>query len=170
MYLSDAITARAATDTGARDPDSLLGCLLFMEARGTEKALAKLIKSRSVTTLLDKARAGEAGRVEAFLGDEFRSAPLADPDGLLPSKWKRDLVAMMLRPDGALTSDVNDVLAETGLGFEVHEVMKMLRRDLKDLGVAVHAERMDRVNAFRFRITGNDAWRMQKIISNGWSL
>ena len=43
MYLSEAITARAATDTGARDPDSLLGCLIWTEAGGTEKNLAKLI-------------------------------------------------------------------------------------------------------------------------------
>jgi hypothetical protein len=169
MYLSEAITARAATDTGARDPDSLLGCLMWTEAGGTEKRLAKLIRSRSVTNLLDKARAGEAGRVPAFTGEEHQAEVLDFPDGLVPIRWKRDVLALLLRPDGATTDDMETLLAPVGSWNSAMAIAR-LRLDLKPFSIKIDSRRFEGRNDFKYRITGTSAWRLQKIIANGWSL
>lgn len=171
MYLSEAITARAATDTGARDPDSLLGCLIFAEAGGTEKNLAKLIKSRSVADLLDKARAGQAGRVPAFNGQENRHEVIDFPSGILPQRWKRDLVALLLRPDGVLTHEVIQSLASNNASAEdAGKIVYQIKLELRPFSVGIESRRIDGSHTYRFKITGTSAWRMQKIIANGWAL
>lgn len=165
MSLALAIEARA----GAKDPDSLLGSLIFLEAGGAEKRLARLMGSRSVSNLIERAREGTAGRVPAFTGEEHRVEVIDFPDGLLPSRWKRDLVTMLLRPDGATTEEIETYFAGGG-SYSSAKAIDQLRTDLKAFSVKVDSQRFEGRLDYRFKISGTSAWRMQKIIANGWSV
>lgn len=165
MSLALAIEARA----GAKDPDSLLGSLIFLEAGGAEKHLARLMGSRDVSNLIVRAREGSAGRVPAFQGTEQSREVLDFPDGLLPIRWKRDVVAMLLRPDGVTTDELEDYFAEGG-HYSSAKAIDQLRSDLKPFSVKLDSQRFEGRLDYRFKISGTSAWRMQKIIANGWAL
>lgn len=169
MNLAHVIAGRVAA-TGARDPDTLHGLLLLEELGNSQKKLCKATKRRTISELLDKARNGEAGKVDAFYGDELRREPIDFPDGLMARKWKRELVALLLRAGGAVTADVEAMLVECEPSLCSADAITEIRRELKPLGVKVDSYRVPGQLAFRFQITGRSAWRMQKIIANGWSL
>lgn len=161
--LSTAIAARG----GSRDPDTMFGCLVYIEAGGTMKQLNKLAKSRVIHGFVERARNGEIGRVAAFKGDEFRQVEF--PDGLFAIRWQRDLICLLLRPDGVSTEEAETVLATMGQ-WNAPMAMKRLREELKPFSIKIDSQRFEGCNAFSYRISGTSAWRMQKIISNGWAL
>lgn len=165
MHLSEAISARA----GAKDPDSLLGSLIYLEAGGPVKRLARLMGSRDVSNLIERAREGSAGRVPAFQGTEQSREVVDFPDGLIPIRWKREVVAMLLRPDGTNTDELEDYFANGG-HYSSAKAIDQLRSDLKPFSVKVDSQRFEGRNDYRFKISGTSAWRMQKIIANGWAL
>lgn len=161
--LSTAIQSRA----GSRDPDSLFGCLIYLEAGGTIKQLNKLAKSRVIQGFVEKARNGDVGRVEAFKGDEFQLVEF--PDGLFAIRWQRELLALLLRPDGVSTDEIETAMATMGQ-WNAPMAISRLRIELKPFSIKIDSDRIEGRNDFRYRITGTSNWRMQKIISNGWSL
>lgn len=169
MELAPAIAARAATPTGARDPDSLFGALIYLEAGGDERRLAKLMGIRSLGEVIDRARGGEVGRVDAFKGDEYRQEVLDYPDGLFAIAWQRQVIALLLRPDGATTADLDMALVAHG-AWNAAMAVSRLRIELKPFAIKVESTRFPGRNDFNYRIAGTSAWRMQKIISNGWSV
>ncbi|KQU96464.1 hypothetical protein [Devosia sp. Root105] len=172
MNLVTVITDRYAT-TGARDPDSLHGLLFLAEQGAPIQKLARLVRSRSLVSLLDRARQGSVGRVPAVTGDEHRAEVVDFPDGLMPVRWKREVVALLLRSDGVSTSEILDLAVRLGvesIGDNAGSLVRMLRDDLKPFSIGIESEKVEGSNAFRFKITGTSAWRMQKIIANGWAL
>ena len=169
MELAPAIAARAASSTGARDLDSLLGALIFLEAGGDERRLAKLMGTRSVASVVSRARDGGVGRVAAFSGDEFRQEVVDFPEGILAVGWQREIVGMLLRADGATTEEIEVALAPVG-AWNTPMAITRLRIELKPFGVKIDSERFAGRLDFHYRIAGHSAWRMQKIIANGWSV
>lgn len=169
MTLSDTISTRYRR-SGGRDPDTLHG-LLFITERGAETVkIAPLMHSRpeKISALLERAREGHAGRVPHDQSERGDDIPLDDPDGLYPSKWRRALIAMMLRPDGATNLEFSDFLEANGASHDVTYAVQILRSDLKVNGISFGLERVG--SQFRYRIVGRNNWRMQKIIANGWAL
>lgn len=165
MSLAHAIEARA----GAKDPDSLLGSLIFLEAGGAEKRLARLMGTGSVTSLIERAREGAVGRVPAFQGTDQSREVVDFPDGLIPIRWKREVVAMLLRPDGSTTDELETYFS-AGSSYNSAKAIDQLRSDLKPFSVKVDSQRFEGRLDYRFKISGTSAWRMQKIIANGWAL
>lgn len=166
MNLSTVLTSRRA-ETGGRDPDTLHGLLYLAEAGAKLGDMARLVGNRSLGKLLDKARCGDAGRVEAFKGTDHRAEFIDFPDGILPVRWKRDIIMGLLRADGLTTSDIEDMLVH--IAFESGTAISRLRQDLKVFGVGFEVWQGPG-NSYRYRMMGRNAWRMQRIIANGWSL
>jgi hypothetical protein len=171
MNLSHAISRRFTT-TGGLDPDTLHGLLYAIEDHKiTERFAARTmgIPATNVVKALDRARAGGMERVPACYGDarEVRE-PL--PEGLFPHKWKRSLIALMLAAGGTHTAEIEASLQADARFSDPARAVRDIREDLKAFDVKVTANRIEGTFAFRYRITGNDAWRMQKIIANGWAL
>lgn len=166
--------SRRVEHSGARDPDSLHGLLYLIEAGNSERKISELLDLRlsRLEGWLARAREGHAGRVIPSNGDAERDpdAPFEDPDGLLPSRWQREVIKLMLRPDGATNLELEQVLAASGTWHEMGHALKRLRAEFKVIGVAFVSSRTEASNQFRYRIIGNDAWRLQKIIANGWAL
>lgn len=165
---------RRVEASGARDPDSLHGLLYLIEAGNSENQISKLLDLRPsrLEGWLTRAREGHAGRVIPSNGDAERDpdAPFEDPDGLLPSRWQREVIKLMLRPDGATNLEIEQVLAVSGTWHAMGDALKRLRAEFKAIGVAFGSSRIGSANQFRYRIIGRDAWRLQKIIANGWAL
>lgn len=168
MNLATVITDRF-NSTGARDPDSLHGLLYIVEQGAKLKEVAKLVHSRSLDSIFERAREGSVGRVPAFTGEEHQAEVLDFPDGLVPIRWKRDVLALLLRPDGATTDDMETLLAPVGSWNSAMAIAR-LRIDLKPFSIKIDSRRFEGRNDFKYRITGISAWRLQKIIANGWAL
>jgi hypothetical protein len=171
MDLAIAIHRRVEI-SGARDPDSLHGLLYLIEGGNSERKISKLLDLRlsRLEDWLTRAREGHAGRVIPSNGERDPDVPTQDPDGLLPSKWQRAITALMLRPDGATNVEIEHSLSEFGAWHSTPDALKRLRAEFKVIGVAFVSSRTEASNQFRYRIIGNDAWRLQKIIANGWAL
>ena len=172
MNLVTVLADRRAA-TSCQDPDTLHGILFSLETDAQRAANApiiyRILKNRR---LLELAREGRVGRVPAFAGDDGKVSQVAKefPDGLFPVRWKRELIAAMLRAGGIVTADLNALLAECGaVHMSSSEAMHILRQELRIFSVEVESERRDS-GAFNYRIIGQAAWRMQKIIANGWSV
>lgn len=164
------VLAHRIESSGATDPDSLHGLLCLCEGRETPETLAPRLKRspERVSHLLDRARAGDAGRVRpAHMVVDGETEQL---DGLLPARWKREVVAMMLRPDGATMLEIDMAIIGAGYQSRPSHALQRIRDDLKILGVKVEARVLNACGRSSYRIIGRDAWRMQKIIANGWAL
>ena len=170
MSLATVITERYER-TAAEDPDTIHGLLYIVEQGADQRKICKLVHSRSLDRLFDKARAGLLDKVAAFNGDRPIGEVYDFTEGILPLKWKRDLVAMLLRPDGALTTDILLMLRDCGTpGYDPGKAVSVLRRDLRPFRVVIEAQPSGGGHNYRFRIAGMHAWRMQRIIANGWSV
>lgn len=162
--------ARRASTDGILDPDSMLG-LLMLEEMGinVSRVAMKLgVEPKRVEAGMAGARDGMIGKVMHYTGERLTRA--VRYSGLLAAPWKRDLIEMMLRADGASTVQVEDMMDGYGRSGPTSEAVFELRRELKEIGVGLDSEKLNAGLAHRYRITGNDAWRMQKIIANGWEL
>jgi hypothetical protein len=160
------VLSRRFKSTGLVDPDSLHGLLMLDEVG---KLDAQALRYPDAACLLARAREGRAGRVPpahmSVSGDD-KSPPLP---GLFSRLWMRQVIAMMLRPDGATTFQITDTLTELGFIRSTADAVSQLRADLRMLGVSIEATPLTG-HAQRYQITGRDAWRMRKIIANGWAL
>lgn len=172
MSLATVLADRRAA-TSCKDPDTLHGILFSLETEEQRAANAPtIIGMLPNLKLIDRARAGEVGRVPAFVGDDGKLGRAARefPDGLFPLRWKREVIAALLSADGIDTSALANLLIECGIvNISTAEAMYALRQELKPFSVETHSELIDRGQS-RYRIIGRSAWRMQKIIANGWSV
>lgn len=160
------VLSRRFKDTGLTDPDSLHGLLMLDEVGRLD---AQAVRYPYAASLLPEAREGRVGRVppaHLFGVDDEKSPPLP---GLFSRLWMRQIIALMLRPDGATTSQLAASLDEIGFLRSTADAVAQLRYDLKVLGIALTSSPLAG-HAQHYRIAGNDAWRMQKIIANGWAL
>jgi len=90
--------------------------------------------------------------------------------GLFPRAWMREIIAMMLRPDGVTSAQINDAMFDKAATMGGPATMaSRVRAECRVFHVEIEAERGEG-NSFRWRIAGNHAWRMQRIIANGWAL
>jgi len=169
MNLAATITNRV--EAGAlHSPDTLHGLLFLVEQRADEAALAKLTgTTRSqLAELLTTARAGDAGRVPPVNARHHIERGERLP-GLLPRLWQRAVVALVLRPDGATSTEVAGALEEFGRFQSCADAMSTLRAELRDLGVKIESAPVGD-GFYRYRIIGRHNSRLQKIIANGWAL
>lgn len=170
MNLVTVLADRRAA-TSCKDPDTLHGILFSLETE-QQRVQHQTIIDRMMPnrTLIAKARAGEVGRVPAFQGEKDARQVREFPDGLFPLRWKRDLISALLSADGIDTTALGVLLHDCGVTHQsTAEAMYQLRQDLKPFSVDTHSELIDR-GRYRYRIVGRSAWRMQKIVSNGWSV
>jgi len=171
MNLVTVLADRRAA-TSCQDPDTLHGILFSLETDAQRAANApviyRMLKNRQ---LLEKAREGAVGRVPAFAGNVFRSdVAIEFPDGLFPSRWKRETIAAMLRPDGVTTPALAVLLDQCGaVRLNTANAVHELRKELRVFSVDVEHQVVGG-HVHLYRIIGQPAWRMQKIISNGWSV
>ena len=127
--------------TAAEDPDTLHGLLYLLEQGVDKRQLCRLVHTRSLDRILDKARAGLLERVDAFKGERAIGEVYDFSDGILPLRWKRELVALLLRPDGALSTDVLLMLRDCGTpGYDPGKAVSVLRRDLRPFRVVIVGE------------------------------
>lgn len=154
--------------TGARDPDSLHGLLYLVEGGNSPSTIGGMIHERNIGGLLERARKGQVGRIEAFRGSEHRHEVIDFPDGLIPYRWKREIVALCLSANGATTTDIAAILTTCNVHRE--DPIKVIRADLSSFNVTIDGEQIPGQPQYRYRILGRCAWRMQKIIGNGWTL
>lgn len=170
MSLSTVLADRRAA-TSCKDPDTLHGILFSLETEAQRAAHQPVIdRMMPNRTLIAKARAGEVGRVPAFQGEKDARQVREFPDGLFPLRWKRDLISALLSADGITTPGLLAMLHECGAAhMSTAEAMHVIRTDLRPFSVEVEGIRLEH-GEFRYRIIGRSAWRMQKIIANGWSV
>lgn len=115
MNLVTVLADRRAA-TSCQDPDTLHGILFSLETDAQRAANAPVILGmlRNLK-LIQRAREGQVGRVPAFQGQKDTRAAPEFPDGLFPLRWKRDLIAALLRADGISTPGMSDLLNECGV-------------------------------------------------------
>ena len=152
------------------EPDTMLGILYFAETGYSTYQFAKIFRCRpsSVSKAIDAARLGQCGRVAPANAVAIRHE--AEFDGLLPHRWKRAGVALMLRPDGATMAELADAFLADGYHTDTSHGVQTLRAELKELSVKIDAVQIHGSGRSSYRITGRSAWRMQTIIGNGWAL
>ena len=152
------------------DPDTMLGLLYFAESGYSPNYFAQLFSRRpsTVSKAIDAARLGQGGRVPPVNAGEQRVE--AELEGLLPHRWRRSGVALMLRPDGATMAELGDAFLADGYQTDTGHGLQVIRDELKVLGVKIEATRIHGSGRSSYRITGHSAWRMQTIIANGWAL
>lgn len=170
MNLVTVLADRRAA-TSCKDPDTLHGILFSLETK-QQRAQHQTIIDRMMPnlTLIERARAGNVGRVPAFQGEKDARQVREFPDGLFPLRWKRDLISTMLSAEGITTPDLSTMLHECGAtNMSTAEAMRVIRTDLRPFSVDVEAVSLEH-GEFSYRIVGRSAWRMQNIISNGWSV
>lgn len=171
MNLATVLADRHAV-TSCKDPDTLHGILFSLETEDQRTAHQSVIdRMMPNRVLLAKARAGEVGRVTAFAGEELRAQRAMEfPDGLFPILWKREFIAAMLRPDGVTTPGLVDLLDQSGMvRLNTANAMHELRREMRTFRIDVESQCLSG-HLYVYRIVGQSAWRLQKIIANGWSL
>ncbi|MDR3473365.1 MAG: hypothetical protein P4M09_17025 [Devosia sp.] len=173
LFQADArIVIRRAPDFRVLDPDTLHGVLFLAEGGTTEAQLSKLLSVTvsEIRAAFSKARNGNCHRVPPV---NLNSGDAREPalPGLFPRRWMRELVALMLRPDGVLSGEVEVVLESCGRGSSgAGSAVSDLRGELRILNIAIESRPIGAGFIHRYRVIGNDAWRLQKIIANGWAL
>ena len=152
------------------EPDTMLGILYFAETGYSPYPFARIFRCRlrSVSKAIDAARLGQCGRVAPANAAAIRLEP--ELDGLLPHRWKRAGVALMLRPDGATMAELGDAFLADGYHTDTSHGVQTLRSELKVLGIRIDAVEIHGSGRSSYRIKGHSAWRMQTIIENGWAL
>lgn len=169
MNFSQVITRRVA-DTGGRDPDTLHGLLIAEEAHSPDGKIAGWMGCSIVdlNDIRERARVGRCNRVPPTFDDP--TAKLERLPGLFSRQWKRSLIAGMLKPDGIMTDEAQAILEAAGHNTASASAIYDLRVDMKTMGIAMESVLLKGTGLFRYRIIGRDAWRMQKIVANGWAL
>jgi hypothetical protein len=169
MNLSAVLTRRVA-DTGGRDPDTLHGLLMLAEERKLPRNLASLMGRRpeQIAEAFAKARGGLAGRVPPV--NMSNSKGWQDGlDGVFSKLWKREVIALMLRPDGASADEIAEALRQGNSGYETVDAVSALRVEARLYGVDIETSKIPGTWHFRHHIAGQSAARMQEIIANGWA-
>lgn len=171
MNIATVIAARRA-DTGALDPDTLHGLLLLEEQGADHARVAALLRidPDELRNRLSGARHGAYGKVPPVNLDGGHDERGERLPGLFPRLWMRTILALMLRPDGVVTGEINDALDAAGRTQQCAAAVTTLKADLKVLGIDLESKPSAHGEYRRYRIVGRHNARLQKIIANGWCL
>ena len=176
--IAQVMQTRAAGPAPENDPHLMHGVLLLLEENISAHAISLAmggVGSTAVRGMAERARRGHCVRAAAWNGERhvhLKGATVAPLGERLYFNvaWYRDAITLMLEPDGASTSQIEDIATRHLLDAPIPKMISRLRGALNHEGFSVAVEPYEPGSrAFRYRIVGVYADRMRRIIANGWA-
>lgn len=157
------------------EPNALFGMLLAAEGGASLAQMSHVygLQRHSILTVLDAARRGDAGKVEACNGDKLivhakGHGPIAsDREEVLVKRWMRRIARQMHRHGEISVMQVRELVDTESETASVW--MDQLRKQLKALGIKFTSE-MREATGLTYVIQGESRELLAAIIADDWKI
>jgi hypothetical protein len=158
------------------EPDAIFGMLLAAEGGASLDQMAHVygLGRHSIMTVLDTARRGEAGKVEAWAGDKLilhakgHGPVAADTQEVLLQRWMRRIARHMHRHGEISLQQVRSLVDTQSESASVW--MDQLRHHFGKLGLAFRSETRGGKFDLFYVIEGDSRELLAAIIADDWKV